>query len=204
MLEKIVKSLSETPDEVNDNFRLFLSSMPTGNFPVSILQDSVKITNEPPKGLRANVRRALIEMENDYFENNSELIYLIMMFNLLCYKTHCTAFTIFNDSLYMHFPVLELDWRRMVFGICFFHAVIQERKKFGPLGWNIKYEFNDSDRDCCLQNLKIFCKDGTIPWDALEYITGKIFWFCGIMVYMVCVYGEKLWINRTNNISVNL
>ncbi|ODM98966.1 Dynein heavy chain 6, axonemal [Orchesella cincta] len=75
MLEKMVKTISETPDEVNDGFRLFLSSMPTGNFPVSILQDSVKITNEPPKGLRANVRRALIEMENDYFENNRQITY---------------------------------------------------------------------------------------------------------------------------------
>lgn len=139
-LEKLVKGISEDPDEVNDTFRLYLSSMPTDKFPVSILQDCVKITNEPPKGLRANIRRSFIEMENDYFENN----------------------------------ILDLDWRRMVFGICFFHAVIQERKKFGPLGWNIKYEFNDSDRDCCLANLKIFCAEGKIPWDALEYITGQI------------------------------
>lgn len=60
----------------------------------------------------------------------------------------------------------------MVFGICIFQAVIQERKKFGPLGWNIIYDFSDSDRECALLNLKLFCNDGFIPWDALEYITG--------------------------------
>lgn len=53
-----------------------------------------------------------------------------------------------------------------------FHAVIQERKKFGPLGWNIMYEFNDSDRECAFDTMKMFCSEGFIPWDALEYITG--------------------------------
>ena len=31
----------------------------------------------------------------------------------------------------------------MVFGICFFHGVILERKKFGPLGWNIKVRIKE-------------------------------------------------------------
>lgn len=56
----------------------------------------------------------------------------------------------------------------------FFHATIQERKKFGPLGWNIKYEFNDPDRDCALSNLGIFLEEGELPWDALIFITGQI------------------------------
>jgi dynein heavy chain len=70
--------------------------------------------------------------------------------------------------------VLGLDWRKIVFSICLFHAIILERKKFGPLGWNIKYEFSDSDRECALLNLQMFCTEGVIPWDSLIYITGEI------------------------------
>uniref|UniRef100_A0A1Y1M3F1 Dynein heavy chain AAA lid domain-containing protein n=1 Tax=Photinus pyralis TaxID=7054 RepID=A0A1Y1M3F1_PHOPY len=55
-----------------------------------------------------------------------------------------------------------------------FHAVIQERKKFGPLGWNIIYEFNNSDREFAFSTLRMYCDIGFIPWDALEYITGEI------------------------------
>lgn len=62
----------------------------------------------------------------------------------------------------------------MLFGLCMFHAIIQERKKFGPLGWNIIYEFNDSDREFAFNTLQMFCVEGTIPWDALEYLTGVV------------------------------
>jgi len=37
-----------------------------------------------------------------------------------------------------------------------------------------KYEFNDSDRECALLNLEMFCKEGVVPWDALIYITGEV------------------------------
>jgi dynein heavy chain len=51
-LEEIVKSFNQPGASLNADFRLYLSSMPSLYFPVSVLQNSVKVTNEPPKGLR--------------------------------------------------------------------------------------------------------------------------------------------------------
>lgn len=53
-LEELVKDISEKPDLIHEEYRLFLSSMPTNKFPVSVLQNSVKVTNEPPKGLKVS------------------------------------------------------------------------------------------------------------------------------------------------------
>lgn len=67
-------------------------------------------------------------------------------------------------------------WRKLVYSLVFFHAVIQERRKFGPLGWNIAYEFSDGDLSCSLETLQMFLNlsQTTIPWKALQYVLGKL------------------------------
>lgn len=144
-METIVRNMTLGEFKIHPDFRLFLSSMPSTTFPISILQNSVKLTNEPPKGLRANLLRSL------------------------------TDGAIQEEDFEVH--ILGDAWRKLVFGMCMFHGVILERRKFGSLGFNILYEFNESDRECALQTFDMFVdreQRKEIPWQALEYINGEI------------------------------
>src|SRR5690606_27831369 len=111
------------------SYRLWLTTMPSETFPVSILQNGIKLTNEPPKGIRNNLMRSYKAIDIKLF-----------------------------DAQMKEFTKAS-QYKKLMFGLSFFHAHVQERKKFGPLGWNIPYEFNSADLNISMSQLKIFLED---------------------------------------------
>ncbi|KAM4815480.1 dynein axonemal heavy chain 6-like [Thomomys bottae] len=67
-------------------------------------------------------------------------------------------------------------WRKLLFSLCFFNAVIKERVCYGTLGWNIPYKFSSSDLEVSIRVLsKALSRPGaTVPWPALHYMMGEV------------------------------
>ncbi|XP_065175861.1 dynein axonemal heavy chain 2-like isoform X2 [Sycon ciliatum] len=138
-LDKIVEQLQV--QDAHPDFRLWLSSTPHPQFPISILQVGIKMTTEPPKGLKANMKRLYGLVTEDTFYR--------------CRK--------------------RTKYQALLFGLCFFHSVLIERRKFLMLGWNVIYGFNNSDYEVSESLISIYLDEyDETPWDALKYLVAGV------------------------------
>lgn len=139
-LEKMIDTLATNAD-VHKNFRLWLTSDPSPRFPISILQRGIKMTTEPPSGLKANLMRLYSTISEAQF-------------------SRCGA---------------HVKYQRLLFSLCWFHSLLLERRKFNHLGWNVPYEFNESDFAISEDVLSIYLDEyEDTPWDALKYLIAQV------------------------------
>jgi dynein heavy chain len=62
-----------------------------------------------------------------------------------------------------------------LFSLAFFHAVILERRKYGAIGWNIPYEWMNSDFETSQLQLKMYLDEQpVIPYKTLNYLIAEI------------------------------
>jgi len=126
---------------VDDKFRLWITCEPHPEFPINLLQISIKMTNEPPAGMKAGLYR---------------------------------NFTSIVDGERLG-RVETKEWRDLVFTTCFLHSAVQERRKFGPQGWSVPYEFNNGDLEASLTFLEkhSFSPMG-LSWPTIQYMISEV------------------------------
>uniref|UniRef100_UPI0037E91524 dynein axonemal heavy chain 1 n=1 Tax=Semicossyphus pulcher TaxID=241346 RepID=UPI0037E91524 len=138
-LERLIENID--PVKVHKDFRMWLTSLPSNKFPVSILQNGSKMTIEPPRGIKANLQKTYLRLTNDFISSSTKVT----------------------------------DFKSLLLSLCLFHGIALERRKFGPLGFNIPYEFTDGDLNICISQLKMFLDEyQDIPFKVLKYTAGEI------------------------------
>jgi len=66
-------------------------------------------------------------------------------------------------------------YKKLLFSLSWFHALLLERRKFKTLGFNIPYEFNESDFMICHDLIIVFLNEykEKTPFEALKYLIGE-------------------------------
>uniref|UniRef100_A0A1A8GI94 Dynein, axonemal, heavy chain 10 n=1 Tax=Nothobranchius korthausae TaxID=1143690 RepID=A0A1A8GI94_9TELE len=140
-LEKALEKIAKP----NPNFRLWITTNPIKDFPVGILQKSLKVVTEPPNGLKLNMKATYSKIKNEALDSCQH-----------------PAF------------------KSLVYVLSFFHAAVQERRKYGKIGWNVPCDFTESDFFVCMEILNTYLTkahnqgETKVPWESLKYLIGEV------------------------------
>ena len=156
-LEQVISSLQNSDREMNIGFRLWISCLPENNILSSILVNSLKITVESPSGMKSNILKLLKPQEKGWQYEHEQ----------------------------MSRVAKEYEFTKLLMSLIHFHSIILERKNYGPIGWNIKYNFNESDfhisKNILKSNLEKYSGiNSQIPFKAIIYLTAD------------CIYGGRV------------
>ena len=175
---------------VNPNFRLWLTSMPVKTFPVSILQNSLKLTTEPPSGIKSNIKKLFNEITEEKIQPKSKPI------NTTDKKPE--EIKAEQEKLEKDNIIKKQHFIKLLYSLSLFHAVLQERKKFGPIGFNLRYDFNQGDFDTSSELVNIYLSEAPVdevPWDSIIYLIGEVTYGGSIVdetdrIVMNCTLGK--------------
>jgi len=145
LIELEQRLAAKDAEVIDPEFRVWITSEPHPQFPIGLLQMSIKITNEAPVGMKAGMKRSYAWVTQDMLD-----------------------------------IVARAEWKTLVWVMCHAHSVVQERRKFGSIGWTVPYEFNQSDLNaCCLFLQKHLLemeakKSKEVTWTTVRYMVSEI------------------------------
>jgi dynein heavy chain, axonemal len=88
-LENVLDKMRSECDAVHPTHRLFLSSMPTAAFPISVLQSGLKMTFDTASGIRCIMQRAYCDISEEEYQGClqsdvlKKILYAAVYFNAL-------------------------------------------------------------------------------------------------------------------------